>query len=62
MLFFLNISKTAETILIKKIQRNHGVSVYKIKFTSEHAFAPPVPIMKENAQKRLRIDLNLTLT
>ena len=27
--FLRNISKTAETILIKKIGRNHGISVYK---------------------------------
>ena len=27
--FFRNISKTAETILIKKIWRNHGILVYK---------------------------------
>ena len=34
--FFLNISKTAETILIKKIGRNHGISVYKKALKSEH--------------------------
>ena len=35
-LFFRNISKTAETILIKKIRRNHGISVYKKALKSEH--------------------------
>ena len=34
--FFRNISKTAETIFIKKIELNHGISVYKIALTSEH--------------------------
>ena len=34
--FFRNISKTAETILIKKIERNHGISVYKKAVISEH--------------------------
>ena len=34
--FFRNISKTAETIWIKKIGRNHGISVYKKAFISEH--------------------------
>ena len=34
--FFGNISKTAETILIKKIGQNHGVSVYKKALISEH--------------------------
>ena len=35
--FFLEISqKTAETILIKKIGRNHGISVYKKALISEH--------------------------
>ena len=34
--FFRNISKTAETILIKKIGRNHGISVYKKALISEH--------------------------
>ena len=34
--FFRNISKTAETMLIKKIGRNHGVSVYKKALISEH--------------------------
>ena len=34
--FFRNISKTAETILIKKIERNHGISVYKKALISEH--------------------------
>ena len=33
--FFRNISKTTETILIKKIGQNHGISVYK-KALSEH--------------------------
>ena len=33
--FFRNISKTAETILIKKIERNHGISVYKKALISE---------------------------
>ena len=28
-IFFRNISKTAETILIKKMGRNHGISVSK---------------------------------
>ena len=36
LLFFRNISKTAETILIKKIGRNHGVLVYKKALMSEH--------------------------
>ena len=35
LLFFRNISKTAETILIKKIGRNHGISIYK-KALCEH--------------------------
>ena len=34
--FFRNISKTAETILIKKIGRNHGISNYKKVLISEH--------------------------
>ena len=34
--FFRNISKTTETILIKKIGRNHGISVYKKALISEH--------------------------
>ena len=34
--FFRNISKTAEIILIKKIRRNHGISVYKKALISEH--------------------------
>ena len=34
--FFQNISKTAETILIKKIGQNHGISVYKKALISEH--------------------------
>ena len=34
--FFRNISKTAETILIKKIGRNDGISVYKKALISEH--------------------------
>ena len=36
LLFFRNISKTAETILTKKIGRNHGFSVYKKALVSEH--------------------------
>ena len=35
-LFFRNISKTAETILIKKIGRNQGVLVYVKAQISEH--------------------------
>ena len=31
-----NISKTAETILIKKIGRSHGISVYKNTLINEH--------------------------
>ena len=34
--FFRNISKTAEPILIKKIGRNHGISAYKKALISEH--------------------------
>ena len=34
--FFLISQKTAETILIKKIGRNHGISVYKKALISEH--------------------------
>ena len=34
--FFQNISKTAETILIEKIGRNHGISVHKKALISEH--------------------------
>ena len=34
--FFRKMSKTAETILIKKIGRNHGVLVYKKAQISEH--------------------------
>ena len=34
--FFRNISKTTETILIKKIEKNHGVSVYKKSLMSKH--------------------------
>ena len=34
--FSRNISKTAETILIKKIGRNQGISVYKKALISEH--------------------------
>ena len=34
--FFRNISKTAETILNKKIGRNHGGSVYIKAIISEH--------------------------
>ena len=34
--FFRNISKTAETILIKKIRWNDGISVYKKSLISEH--------------------------
>ena len=34
--FFRNISKTAETILIKKIGRNHSISLYKKSLKSEH--------------------------
>ena len=36
LLFFRNISKTAEIILIKKIGRNHGISVDKKTPISEH--------------------------
>ena len=35
-LFFQNISQTAETILIKKIRRNHGISVYKKSLIGKH--------------------------
>ena len=34
--FFRNISKTVETMLIKKIGRNHDISVYKKAPISEH--------------------------
>ena len=34
--FFRNISKTAETILIKKIEQSHGISVYKKALISQH--------------------------
>ena len=34
--FFRNISKAVETILIKKIGRNHVISVYKKDLMSEH--------------------------
>ena len=34
--FFRNISKTAVTILIKKIKRNHGFLVYKKALMNEH--------------------------
>ena len=34
--FFQNISKMAGTILMKKIGRNHGISVYKKALISEH--------------------------
>ena len=34
--FFQNVSKTAETILIKIIEPNHGVLVYKKALISEH--------------------------
>ena len=34
--FFGNISKTAEIILIKKIEKTHGVLVYKKALISEH--------------------------
>ena len=34
--FFRKISKTAETILIKKIGRNYGISVYKKALINEH--------------------------
>ena len=34
--FFQNISKTAATILMKKIGRNQGISVYKKALISEH--------------------------
>ena len=34
--FFQNVSKTAETILFKKIGLNHGISVYKKALISEH--------------------------
>ena len=34
--FIRNISKTAETILIKKFRRNHGISIYKKALISEH--------------------------
>ena len=34
--FFRNISKTAQTILIKKIGQNHGISLYKKALLSEH--------------------------
>ena len=33
---FRNISKTAETILTKKIGQSHGISVYKKALISEH--------------------------
>ena len=33
---FQNISKTAESILIKKIERNHSLLVYKNALTNEH--------------------------
>ena len=36
LIFFRNISKTAETILVKKIGRNHGISVYKKALISKH--------------------------
>ena len=34
--FFRNNSKTAETLLIKKIERNHGILLYKKALISEH--------------------------
>ena len=34
--FFRNISKTAEGVLTKKIEPNHGVLVYKKSLMSEH--------------------------
>ena len=34
--FFWNISKTAKTILIKKIRRNHGISLYKKALISDN--------------------------
>ena len=34
--FFEISQKTAETILIKKIRQNHGISVYKKALISEH--------------------------
>ena len=34
--FFRNISKTAETIFIKTIGRNHGISLYKKALISNH--------------------------
>ena len=33
---FQNISKTAETILLKKIKQNHGVLIYKKALMCEH--------------------------
>ena len=33
---FSKFSKTAETILIRKIERKHGISVYKKALMSEH--------------------------
>ena len=36
LLFFRNISKTAETVLIKKIGRSYDISVYKKAQISEH--------------------------
>ena len=34
--FFRNISKTAERILLKKIERNHSILVYKKSLVIEH--------------------------
>ena len=34
--FFRNISKTAKTILLKKIERNYRILVYKKTLMSEH--------------------------
>ena len=34
--FYRNISKRAETILTKKVGRNHGILVYKKALISEH--------------------------
>ena len=56
--FFQNISKTAQTILIKKIERNHGISVNKNALTSKqgknYIFHDINYFVKENVSQSVR--------
>ena len=56
-LFFRNISKTAEIILIKKIWRNHDISVNKKALISEHR---KNYIFRDNCFVKMSVSLYVT--